>query len=163
MWTPANGTWIKEFKEHDKTKLCSMIVSNKTFTDNQRKRLDFANSNKNNLDLYGIEFNRILNKEEGLNDYYFSIVMENGTYPLMYSEKITDCFASGTIPIYYGTSMIGDVFNINGIIILDESFNINDLTPDLYYSKMDAIKENYHIATSMPVAEDYIYENFIKI
>jgi hypothetical protein len=40
---------------------------------------------------------------------------------------------------YYGTDMIGDVFNMDGIIMLNENFNINDLTPELYYNKIDAI------------------------
>jgi hypothetical protein len=155
--------WIQDIGIHIKTKLVSMIATNKIMCSCHEYRQKIVNKYKDNLDLFGRGFNHIDNKEEGLKDYFFSIAMENGTYPLMYSEKITDCFACGTIPIYYGTSMIGDVFNTDGIIILDESFNINDLTPDLYYSKTDAIKENYHIATSMPIAEDYIYKNFIKI
>jgi hypothetical protein len=36
--------------------------------------------------------------------------------------------------------MIG-VFNMDGIIMLNENFNINDLTPELYYNKIDAINE----------------------
>jgi hypothetical protein len=35
--------------------------------------------------------------------------MENHTYPIAYSEKITDCFATGTKSIYYGSEHIGDV------------------------------------------------------
>jgi hypothetical protein len=111
--------------------------------------------------LFGRGFNPISNKELGLNQYRFSIAMENGVYPLMYSEKITDCFATGTIPIYYGTSMIYDVFNKEGIIMLDQ-FNINELSVDLYESKKDAIQENYEISIDMSVAEDYIYLNYIK-
>jgi hypothetical protein len=84
------------------------------------------------------------------------------SYPLAYSEKISDCFATGTIPIYYGTDMIGDVFNMDGIIMLNENFNINDLTPELYYNKIDAINDNYNRVINMPVAEDYIFENYIK-
>jgi hypothetical protein len=60
------------------------------------------------LTLFGRGYNEIKNKEIGLKDYHFSITMENHTYPLAYSE-ISDCFATGTIPIYYGTDMIGDV------------------------------------------------------
>jgi hypothetical protein len=52
-------------------------------------------------------------------------------------KKISDCFATG--PYQYGTDMIGDVFNMDGIIMLNENFNINDLTPELYYNKIDAI------------------------
>jgi hypothetical protein len=58
--------------------------------------------------------------------------------------------------------MIGDVFNMDGIIMLNENFNINDLTPELYYNKIDAINDNYNRVINIPVAEDYIFENYIK-
>jgi len=153
--------WVSDIGIHDKTKLISMIASNKVMCPDHKYRQEIIVKYKTSVDLFGRGFNPIDNKEIGLNPYYFSIAMENGTYPLMYSEKITDCFATGTIPIYYGTPNIGEVFNTDGIIILDENFKISDLTPELYYSKMDAIKDNYNRSINMPVAEDYIYEKYI--
>jgi hypothetical protein len=87
--------------------------------------------------------------------------MENGTYPLMYSEKLTDCFATGTIPIYYGCD-VSEVFDTNGIIMLTDDFDPNTLTEELYLSKMESIKKNYEITMNLPIAEDYIYEKYIK-
>ena len=145
-----------------KSKLVSMIASNKTMCPDHLYRQQMIAKFATKCDHYGRGYREIANKIDGLKDYCFSIAMENGTYPNMVSEKITDCFASGTIPIYYGTNMIGDVFNSDGIITLDDSFSIDDLTPELYNSKMAAIIENYDIATKMPVAEDYIYKNFIE-
>lgn len=153
--------WIKDVGLHNKSKMVSMIASNKVMCDDHIYRQEIIKKYKEQVDLFGRGFNPISNKELGLNQYRFSIAMENGVYPLMYSEKITDCFATGTIPIYYGTSMIYDVFNKEGIIMLDE-FNINELSVDLYESKKDAIQENYEISIDMSVAEDYIYLNYIK-
>jgi hypothetical protein len=160
VWTPANGTWIKEFKEHDKTKLCSMIVSNKTFTDNQRKRLDFANSNKNNLDLYGIEFNRILNKEEGLNDYHYSVCFENDIYDTYFTEKILDCFATKTIPIYSGTKRISEHFDDKSIIFVDDNFDIKNINKDFYYDNLDSINKNFELVQEYDILDDWLYNNF---
>jgi hypothetical protein len=87
--------------------------------------------------------------------------MENHTYPLAYSEKNKRLFCHRDHTNYYGTDMIGDVFNMDGIIMLNENFNINDLT-ELYYNKIDAINDNYNRVINMPVAEDYIFENYIK-
>jgi hypothetical protein len=39
---------------------------------------------------------------------------------------------------------------------------IDDLSPELYLSKRDAILDNYQTAINMPIAEDYIYETYIK-
>jgi hypothetical protein len=36
---------------------------------------------------------------------------------------------------------------MDGIIMLNENFNINDLTPELYYNKIDAINDNYNRVT----------------
>ena len=154
--------WVKDAGMHDKTKLVSMIASNKVMCPEHKYRQHIVSTYRNQVDLFGRGFNAIENKDDGLNDYYFSIAMENGTYPLMYSEKLTDCFATGTIPIYYGTPSIGEVFNTDGIITLDDNFNIGDLTSELYHSKLDAIKENLESVIEMPIAEDYIYEKYIK-
>jgi len=153
--------WVTDIGLHPKSKLLSMIASTKVMCAEHRYRQEIVVKYRNNLDLFGRGYNEIPTKDFGLKDYYFSIAMENHTYPIAYSEKITDCFATGTIPIYYGTPRINEVFNSDGIIMLDE-FNIDELSPELYFSKMDAIKDNYNIAIDMPVAEDYIYLNFIK-
>tara|TARA_R110000803_G_scaffold188962_1_gene251414 strand:- start:34 stop:831 length:798 start_codon:yes stop_codon:yes gene_type:complete len=154
--------WVKDVGIHTKSKLVSMIASNKVMCDEHRYRQEVIRKYSGKLDHYGRGYRNITNKEEGLNDYCFSIAMENHTYSLAFSEKITDCFATGTIPIYYGTPEISEVFNPDGIIMLTDDFKIEDLSFELYYSKMDAIKENYEIVTNMSVAEDYIYEKFIK-
>lgn len=154
--------WVKEVGLHSKTKLISMIASNKVFCQEHVYRQEIIKKYMGNLDLYGRGFNEIPNKELGLKDYCFSITMENHTYPLAYSEKLSDCFAMGTIPIYYGSELINQIFNGDGIIMLNDDFDINELSPELYVSKRDAIIENYHKVMDMPIAEDYIYENYIK-
>jgi hypothetical protein len=154
--------WVKNVGVYNKTKLVSMIASNKVMCAEHVYRQEVIKKYASRLDLYGRGYNEIQNKEIGLNDYCFSITMENHTYPIAYSEKITDCFATGTIPIYYGSEYIGDVFNADGIIMLDDNFNIDDLSPELYLSKRDAILDNYQTAINMPIAEDYIYETYIK-
>jgi len=108
----------------------------------------------------GINF--IENKKDGLKDYCFSISIENATYSNMITEKITDCFMTGTIPIYFGIDNIGDFFNKNGIIILNDDFNIDDLSFDLYYSKIEAVKENYEISKKLMLPEDLIYLDHLK-
>jgi hypothetical protein len=116
----------------------------------------------NLCDHYGRGFNEIPNKIDGLKDYCFSITMENATYSIMFTEKLTDCFMSGTIPIYYGMKNIGDFFNKDGIIILNDDFKIEDLTFDLYHTKINAVIDNFKRSNELLVAEDYIYLKYIK-
>jgi len=153
--------WVKDCGIFDKTKSLSMIASSKVMCEEHRYRQQIIQKHQHQMNHYGRGFKNINIKEDGLKDYRFSITMENGTYPLMYSEKLTDCFVTGTIPIYYGCD-VSELFDTNGIIMLTDDFNPSDLTEDLYHSKMESIKNNYEIAMNLPIAEDYIYENFIK-
>ena len=146
-----------------KTKLVSMIASNKTMCAEHIYRQQMIQKFSSSCDHFGRGYRPIKNKEDGLKDYCFSVVMENATYPNMFTEKITDCFMAGTIPIYYGISNIGDFFDVNGIITLDNYFEIESLSFELYESKIESVKKNLQLAIDLLVAEDYIYKNFIEI
>lgn len=147
---------------YPKTKLISMITSNKNMCDGHRFRLEILNKYRDKCDVFGKGINFIENKKDGLKDYCFSIAIENGNYQNMITEKITDCFMTGTIPVYYGTDNIGDFFNKDGVIILDNNFKIEDLNFELYYSKMEAIKQNFEISKNLMLPEDVIYLKFLK-
>ena len=159
-FVPANGFWIEEPIIYPKNKLISMISSSKNFTIGHKIRWDFINNNRGKFDLFGRGFKEIKLKEEGLKDYMFSVAIENDKYDDYFTEKILDCFATGTIPIYYGTDNISNYFNIDGIIKL-ENFDINFLNSDLYYSKIEAIKDNFERVLKMEIPEDYIYKNYL--
>lgn len=160
-FVPAMGSWIKEPKIHNKKKLVSMVTSNKNSTPQQKFRLDFANNNRHNIDVYGRGFNEIEQKELGLNDYMFSVCIENDTYDTYFTEKILDCFATGTIPIYKGTKKIKNYFDEKGIIFLDE-INIDSLSKELYLSKIESVKNNLEIVKNYLLPENIIYQNFLK-
>lgn len=159
-WVPAQGTWIKEPKVYDKTKMISMIASNKNMCAGHKKRLEWVDRFRDQVDFFGRGFStEIAKKEEGLCDYMFSIAIENASYETYFTEKLLDCFATGTIPVYYGAPDIGNVFNKDGIIDLSEEFEVSE---DIYYSKMDAIKENLEITKSMEILEDFIWETYFN-
>jgi len=156
----------KSFLDHHeiypKSKLVSMIASNKTMCKEHIYRQEVIRKYSSKCNHFGWGYNQLKNKVDGLKDYCFSFALENATYSNMFTEKITDCFVTGTIPIYYGIKNIGDFFNTDGIIILDDNFNIEDLSFDLYQSKMKSVVENFEIAKNILSAEDYIYKNFLK-
>ena len=151
-----------ELKIFDKSKLVSMVASNKVMCKEHQYRQQMIEKFRHKCDHFGRGYNNIPHVIDGLKDYCFSIAMENATYPNMITEKLTNCFATGTIPIYYGIKNIGDFFNSDGIITLNDNFEIESLSYDSYYSKMLAIEENFKLATELLSAEDYIYLNFIK-
>lgn len=158
-WVPAQGFWIKEPKIYDKSKMISMISSNKRMCEGHIKRLEWVERIRDQVDLYGRGFNEIEFKEDGLCDYMFSVVIENGSYETYFTEKILDCFATGTIPVYLGSPDIGEYFNLDGIISLSEEFDVSE---EIYYSKMEAIKENLERCKQYEIVEDYIWLNYLK-
>ena len=158
-WVPAQGFWIKEPKVYEKSKMISMITSNKRMCEGHIKRLEWVERIGDQVDLYGRGFNEIANKEDGLCDYMFSVAIENGQYETYFTEKLLDCFATGTIPVYLGAPDIGNHFNMDGIIILSDQFDVSE---DIYYSKLDAIKDNLGRAKEIEILEDFIYKNYLK-
>lgn len=147
---------------YKKDKLVSMIASNKTMCQEHMYRQEMILKYSKHCDHFGRGFIELPNVIDGLKNYCFSFVLENATYSNMFTEKITNCFMCGTIPIYYGMENIGDFFNTDGIIILNDDFDIKDLSFDLYKIKFDAVVDNFERAKSLLTAEDYIYLNYIK-
>jgi hypothetical protein len=175
-YVPTNALpWVQNKQIYTKTKMISMIGSAKTLCPGHEYRQEIINKYSNQIDHFGNGFpghelpwtyvdesgNVESGKLLGLKDYRFSIAMENDNYDVILCEKITDCFVTGTIPIFWGTSKITELFNPDGIILL-EDFDIEMCTEDYYNSKTDAIKENFEIASNMLSAEDYFYVNYIK-
>jgi hypothetical protein len=155
--------WIKEPKIYEKNKLCSYITSFKQFTSGHIKRMELFEKLKNNPDfkdhIFGRDYKFIPDKLDGLKDYMFSIVIENSVYPKYYTEKITDCFATGTVPIYYGDTSIGEDFDLNGIIFIENLESLDLLNFDLYYSLMPAIQNNFDRVSKLKTSDDCLYES----
>jgi hypothetical protein len=161
----SNMPWVKLPKLYDKSKWMSLICSGKNFSKGHQYRnylMEKFKSTTYPIDYFGRHFNPFERKEDVLNDYYFSITIENGKYETYFTEKIMDCFATGTIPVYYGTNDIGDYFNKEGIVILQENMDLSLLTKDYYHSKYEAVKENFEKCMNHQMADDYLYDKIIE-
>ena len=160
---PGFPSWIEKPEIHKKSKLVSMITSTKNFCEGHEQRIMWANKLHGKLDLFGRGHNPIENKEEGLCNYMFSVSLENDN--TVYTEKLLDCFLTGTVPIYWGSEQVKEIFNQDGIIWINDDFDIDILTEELYNSKLDAVKENFEIAKKInkgiPEMVDFLTENYI--
>lgn len=161
----SNMPWVKHYGIHNKSKWMSLICSGKAFSEGHKYRNylmeEFKKTNQP-IDYFGRMFNPFNIKEDVLNDYYYSVTIENGKYKTYFTEKIMDCFATGTIPVYHGTDDIGDYFNKEGIVTIGENKDLSFLTEDYYYSKIDAIKDNFERCINHKMADDVLYEKIIQ-
>jgi hypothetical protein len=161
---PIGGCWIEENDRiiHDKTKLIGITLSAKKITEGHRLRHDIVNTNLiNNLDVFGFN-NPIQNKIIGLKEYKFNLIIENAREDYYFTEKLIDCFITGTIPVYWGCPSIHEFFDIKGIITfssLDELNKKKNLIDDEFYkNNYQSVLKNYDIAKKYLVADDIIYK-----
>jgi len=133
-----------------KSKLLSMISSNKNYVVGHKLRHRIIEKYHNRFDLYGRGFNNIDSKEIGLNQYMFSVAVENCQKDYYFTEKIIDCFRTKTIPIYWGCPSIENFFDKRGIIqfkrLCELESIFNSLTSSKYYDAVDAIETNYKLS-----------------
>jgi hypothetical protein len=161
---------LKPYRQiHNKTKVCSLLTSNKTITESHRFRHILAhqlNQQKAPIDIYGANYLPFASKLEPHKDYMFSIVIMNSCEDYFFTEYLIDCFLCGTIPVFYGCPKIGDIFNIDGILHFTEYHHINNLfqylTPDYYYSKMAAIIDNFERAHKFISTDDIIADTLLR-
>jgi hypothetical protein len=165
---PFGGCWVRDynFKVYPKNKLTSMVYSNKQYLTGHKLRHQVAQNLGSHIDLFGLGTNRPIElKEDALIDYHYSIVIENSKTENYFTEKLLDCLAVGTMPIYWGCSNLDKFFNLDGIITFNtlEELNsiISTLTPELYQSKIEAIKENLELSKQYNITEDWIYKNVL--
>jgi glycosyltransferase involved in cell wall biosynthesis len=154
---------------YPKTKNISVISSNKLFTDGHRFRVNCVNEIINNnlsVDVFGVGIREITGKIEALKDYRFSIAIENGVCKNYFTEKILDCFLTGTIPIYHGCPNISDYFDTDGFYTFDTQDQllkiINSLTMNEYNDRIEIINDNFKKANEFWYDNDRFFNKFLS-
>lgn len=133
-----------ELKNIKKTKALCVISSNLYVLEGHKRRFEFVNKLighfKDKIDVYGSGINPFKDKFEVLAPYKYSIAIENNLIPGYFTEKLSECFLTHTIPIYYGCPDISQYFNPNSFYTID----INDYRASL--TRIEAIieEDNYY-------------------
>ncbi len=149
----------EDFGLWPKSRDVSMIASTKRETPAHDIRHDIADAVESSLDLFGrgrtIE---LPFKIGGLRDYRFSVTVENAFVDYYFTEKLIDCFLTGTVPIYLGAPSIGRWFDTTGMVVLDGPHDIERAlaaaTPAAYEAMLPAVRRNFELAQQFVVPED---------
>jgi len=157
--------WIQEcdWNIYKKQKLCSIFCSEKKMT--QQHLLRHECLKIDGIDKFGY-MNHIDYKLSGLEEYKFSIVVENSKRNDWFTEKLLDCFATGTVPIYCGFSRVNRYFDLSGMIRFNTFEELKDIINDiknfrqgaLYEDFLYGIKNNFDLFRKYVVKEDLILE-----
>lgn len=169
IWTPTGGCWIHKNDwnlDYEKNKLVSMMISEKRQLEGHRLRHKIKD-NLTNIEIFGRGYRPIEHKIEALKNYKFQVVIENSRVNGYFTEKLIDCFVTGTIPIYWGDPSIYEIFDTSGMIIVqsyDEIVKtINELDNIDLNNFNDGKLKNFEISKNYILAEDYFYKNYKQI
>jgi glycosyltransferase involved in cell wall biosynthesis len=156
-------------KIYPKIKMVSCISSDKSISDGHRFRLECVKRlmvSEYNVDFFGKGINEITGKISALKDYCFSVAIENGSHHNYFTEKLLDCFLTGTIPIYCGCPNIGEYFDVNGFYTfqtIDELiYIIKNLSFEDYIKKSKLVEKNFEIALNLKHDNDSYFNKYLK-
>jgi len=173
VWTvlsDENGNMPENWKEL-KTNNISILSSDKVMCNLHKFRLELAKKCKEEglADTFGtFDGGQFIHVSKTLDSYRYSIAIENEVSSYWFTEKILNCFASMTIPIYLGATKIDKIFNPDGIIRIKESDfdNIDKIlkncTEEEYLNRSSAIIENYHKALEYCNSADLLYNKYLE-
>jgi hypothetical protein len=147
------GSFCKPNNYKSKKKFVSILSSNKQMCDLHRFRYNLACLCKQGklCDTFGtFDGGHLVNIDETLRDYMYSICIENIQTPYLFTERLICALANQCIPIYLGATEIDKFFNPDGIIKLNPNDDITEIlkqcTPEEYKRRLPAILDNYERA-----------------
>jgi len=143
-WVQGGG--LKE--RYTKTKLISFIgnVTHEHVRYRLRREVGAFLSEDARADAFGRGIREIEYKTEGLNDYCFSVAMENIQQDYYFSEKFVDCLLTDTVPIYCGCPGIERYFDTRGMLrfsTMEELLEIiGHLSRERYEAMLPFVRQN---------------------
>lgn len=148
-WSSA---WLKTDKE--KRRGISLCTSYKNWCPLHKARLELADyfNRSDKVDVFYGAWNDprvpVVEPRDYLERYKFTIAIENDIDKYWYTEKLLNCFSNKVVPIYVGAPMIGDIFNIDGVIQVHDWKLIPEIVRTLdidaeYDKRQQAIDDNY--------------------
>jgi len=176
-WIPGGGVWVGgtyaggEIELTPKSRQVSMLTSNKLQTSLHRRRYLWATRLERSapeVDVYRqrMRTDSTISVHDTLRDYRYSIVIENFIDDRYFTEKVLNCFATGTVPIYLGARRLGDYFDPHGFITFTNWSDLRKrVLPSLsegdYLRRLPAVRDNFDRVLEYRSVEDYIYRHYL--
>lgn len=170
---PYAGVWIPETEWglRPKTGLISMLIGAKRATEGHRLRHAVADAVEHlGVDFYGVRGVPVdygwQTKLRVLGPYAFSIVTEACCIDNLFTEILLDCFAVGTIPIFWGMPNLADFFDARGVLSFETPEEcaaiVHGLTWEHYSELFPHAQENLRRVVPYVVAEDWMYDHILR-
>lgn len=166
IFVPFGGVIVlpHETKLYPKTKLCSMTSG---WLFGVRNDIYSYYKDTGIIDFLGRAFGKPYNSTaEGFADYMYHVSISSCCDNRYFSSNITDAFACGTVPVWWGCPKIGEFFNTDGIMIVNSIKEIHDVVNRMsvedYESRRDAIAENFQLVEKYRTPDNNLWENVLS-
>ena len=169
---PGGCTWIGgshgggEARLYAKTRLVSMVSSTKSLCPLHLFRYQLAQALTHDpavavfIARPGAYFKTI----ETLADFRYSVVVENHQDDYFFTEKLLNCFATGTVPVYLGARKIHEFFDRDGVIPFQSWDELRAILPSLgdqdYQSRRAALQTNLERVRDFDCTEDFMASRY---
>lgn len=167
---------------HKKSKMISMPVSSKNFSEGHRIRHVIYEKYKdeNIIDFYGDGLENFTGEfRDCFIDYKYVIICENTLEKGFNSEKFNDALLSGCVPIYWGSDIYDNNYDLTSVFKFspdkktvnfdfDESLNNLDvilkkiINDDPYLSLIDSVNVNYNYAYQKHQTENNLFDILLE-
>lgn len=161
-WYPHGGSLVdfSEQRVHDKKKGISLLLSSKrSMVGHEMRHLILRTAGRRITAVFGID--EPVRAIEAYRDFRYSIVVENERAPGYFTERLIDCLSVGTVPIYWGDPDIGSIFDIRGILVFTDIYNLGvclaNANFDDYRHRAEAIAKNVILCRPYRICEDRIF------
>lgn len=172
LYYPFGGTFLAEedWGVCPKKNGISMFITKKDTMPGHRLRHKVFHAYPD-VEYYGRGFREVDNKLEGLAKFPFQIVIESSMARGYFTEKLIDCFLTGTIPIYWGDPEIGEFFDMSGVIWWNGEMEtlerimgtVLSQGKNLWNDRLPHVQKNFITAQQFVCAEDQIWERHSEI
>lgn len=167
------GVWCR-CENPVKDRLISMVSSDKEMCELHKERKRIARKYKDRIDVFGtIDGGEFTDPIDTLEHYMYAVIIENHIDDIWFTEKLCSCFATKTVPIYYGARDIFLYFDTGGMIVcrsieeLEEKIEriLKDpeyATKNYYGYKMLGILRNYELSKKYEKFDEWLYKTYEK-
>lgn len=155
--------WWNEYDLNDeiKTKDISMICGTKNYCSLHNERMKIAEELKGEIDVLGDIWGQPrISIHDAYAPYKFAVVIENHIDDGWFTEKLLNCFANKTIPIYFGGAAFEKYFDPAGVIKVQNVYSIPLIVRDIIDYGIDKIYKNLRVPIEVNYQRVQEYVNF---
>ena len=159
LWIETDNLKLPNFSQKGGISLIASMKNDLEGHKLRHKLISFDKSHTHQfLTPLGRAYEQFENMVSALAPFQYSVVIENSIEPHYFSEKILNCLACKTIPIYWGHESIKQYFDTSNWLFF------NDLEDG--YEKIKFASSGEHIVSHAKIHENYLqaksYKNLYK-